>query len=292
MRYVEIRGTGDAANGIDNDQCVRLIGVSNFLGFHIYVHDSSAVSMTQVGGSNNTLDHSAFWKNRDSSGGHGQGIQDGPGSASGLTLSYNIFKDIEGQGAIASLNAGTADSYRIYGNLFYRCENNCNNRNGLTNGMITCINPGRVCSNWNVYDNTFVGNPNGNGVVLNDSSTGSLNVRDNLWFGNTGTTTLNLGGSSTEDYNSFLNGPVSGNSGAHDVVAASGSADPFTSWPADPGVFSLASDGLSWNNRIALGSPFDTDAAGNVLATDRGAYQFESLGPRPAPPSGLSAIVN
>jgi hypothetical protein len=291
LRYVEVKGTGDAANGTDNDQCVRLIGVTNFLGFHIYVHDSSAVSMTQVGGSNNTLDHSAFWKNRDSSAGHGQGIQDGPGSASGLTLSYNIFKDIEGQGAIAALNSGTASNYNIYGNVFYRCENNCNSRNGLTNGMITCINPGRVCSNWQVYDNTFVGNPNGNGVVLNDSSTGSLNVRNNLWYANTGTATLNLGGSSTEDYNSFLNGPVSGNNGTHDMVVANGSPNPFNGWPTDPGVFTLGSDGTNWDNRVLVGAPFDTDAAGNAFTTDRGAYQFVSLGSRPAAPGNLTAIV-
>jgi hypothetical protein len=264
-----------------------------------------------------TFDHNYVVGNASTSANHAEAWADM--NSSNITVSYNAFVSIEGSGYLIELDRGgcqgtcTANNWQIYGNLFWydngnnlSCKvNDCNT--GIGDGVIACINA-LICKNWLIYQNDFV-NIIGYQAALCEDCTGEGNVasswtvKNNLWWNNTSTEiqglmlTVSPGCSActmTEDYNSalgYLPGNLAGFTGAHDVTVQNTPASPFAGWDSSPAAFTLASDGADWNNRVSLGPPYDTDAAGNTFTTDRGAYQFLSLS-APHPPTGLAAIVN
>ena len=112
-----------------------------------------------------------------------------------------------------------------------------------------------------------------------------MTVENNIWY-NCGSVGM-VGGTNTIDYNSYLN---SGQSavGSHDAPTSS-APNPFVNLSG--GNLNLASDNADWNNRLALGSPYNTDINGATFTTDRGAYQYADRPHAPAAPTGLSATV-
>jgi hypothetical protein len=305
LRYVEIVGTGDAGNVSHQNENIRIgngATNANFLAQHIYLHDSSCVPLVIFGSSGVTLDHSAFWKNKDSSTCHGQGIQLGPGAQSNLTFSFNSFRDIEGVGVVVALNdGGSSSNISFYGNTIYTCPNNCNGRAPINNGLLACINA-HSCTNWLIYQNTIVNQGNGSsGMVIrtDQGASGDFHIINNLWYASLNTPAFQLTSGSTENFNSYLNSG-SGGSGSNDVRVSSGAPNPFSVWPTSGvGVFTLTSENSAWTGGQTLPFPYSVDVAqtkrGADGAWDRGAYQFASgsgVGNAPPPPTGLTATVN
>jgi hypothetical protein len=132
--------------------------------------------------------------------------------------------------------------------------------------------------------------------INDENGNGSYTVRNNLWYKAVQGVNFN-GNVNIQDHNSFLASGSSCPSGSANVCNNSAS-NPFTNWTGN--VFTLASDSSDWNNRILLGSPFNTDMANLAFSTDRGAYQFTAGGvvpptppapTPPAPPTNLMGIV-
>src|SRR5579862_786083 len=308
LRYVEIVGTGDAGNASHQNENIRIgngDNNANFLAQHIYLHDSSCVPLVIFGSSGVTLDHSVFWKNKDSSTCHGQGIQLGPGAQSNITISYNQFRDIEGVGIVVALNdGGSSSNLSFYGNSIYTCPNNCNARAAINNGLLACINA-HSCTNWVIYQNTIVNQGNGSsGMVIrtDQGASGDFHIVNNLWYGTLNTVQFQLTSSSTENNNSYLNSPGTPGTGSSDLRTGSGAPNPFATWPTS-GVadFSLTSENSDWTGGQSLPSPYNVDPdatqRGADGSWDRGAYQFSggssSGGTKPpAAPTSLTATVN
>ena len=140
-------------------------------------------------------------------------------------------------------------------------------------GWLGCFQSGNNCvaTNWLVYNNTL-SYPSNCGSVLNSGS--GIVFNNNLYY-NCGSSGNGGGATIMQDYNSYLNSG-SGDGGAHSVAVTSGAPNPFTN--VNLGV-QLAVDGSNYNNRLSLGSPYDTlDLYGHSFTTDRGAAQFVTGG--------------
>jgi hypothetical protein len=241
---------------------------------HLYMHNAGCVYI-QNGQRDGTVSDSYFWGNRTASAGcHGQ-ASFSSGAESNTTYAGNVFRDISGTAIWTfAANSTIHDGWNFYNNVIW---NDTQAEGELEDGIIACINPETVCTNFMVVQNTMVNLNYSTGTVFSNAG-GSISFLNNLWYlnqGNDGTpggVAFAMAGSTLiEDYNSILRSSsrLLG-SGVHDVNDGA-APDPFVNWKG--GNFNLAAENKDWTNRLGLSSPFTTDANGRTRTTDRGAYQ-------------------
>jgi hypothetical protein len=281
-------GGGTSSNG----------GGSNFTLSHLYIHNSSCVPIFTERASNITVDHCYIIGNASTASNHGEGWADDLTST--VTVSNNAWESIEGSGFIVELDRGacppscTADSWSIYGNLFFYDNGNalscqtgpCNT--GVGDGAIACINK-MLCTNWKIYQNDFV-NIYGLDSGLCEDCTGegsvasTWTVKNNLWWNNTVPATIAKGCTAcvmTEDYNSWLNSATkTAPAGAYDVKVPSSAPTPFVAWTASPPNLHLVGENADWNNGLTLSAPYNSDPDGVLRGQDRqwdrGVFEYTS----------------
>lgn len=287
LEYVELLGSGT-----NNDSSLAEVfgntpaGPSTFT--HLYGHNAGCVYF-QYAGSNRTVSHSYFWGTEvegNASACHGQYSFDI--SMSNGVEHANVYRDITGTAAFTyasfSGQQGVVNNMQIYDNVFYNSSPASSWSPFFSDGTISCIaNSGtgetEQCSNITMSQNTFI-NLSSNSGVNNDCTDGcgagsSYIIQNNLWYtGAMPVFTTAAPATYTQSYNSCLGGSCP--SDTNNVSVPSSPPNPFVNWTA--GNFALASDAANWNNRLALSSPYTTDAGGNTFTTDRGAHQFGSGG--------------
>lgn len=299
VKYVELLGSGaNNSSSLAEVFGSTPAGPNTFT--HVYGHNAGCVYF-QYDGSNRTVSYSYFWGTETNGGAacHGQYSFD-------ITMSNgvehaNVYRDITGTAAFtyASFSGqhGVVNNMQIYDNVFFNSSPASSWSPFFSDGTISCIaNSGtgetEQCSNITMSQNTFI-NLRSNSGINNDCTDGcgggsSYTVQDNIWYtGAMPDFTTAAPATYTQSYNSCLGGSCP--SGTNNVSDAS-APTLFVNWTGSN--FNLASDNADWNNRLALSSAYDTDAAGNTFTTDRGAYQYDgSLSSAPSPPTGLTAAV-
>jgi hypothetical protein len=292
FEYVEFRGNSTPSANEDN--FVFGSGSSPSTYNHIYGHNTGAVYF-QYGCNSRTVEYSYFWgtevQGPTSDGTHGQYSYCGSGDSNGAEHD-SVYRDITGTAVWTfAFPDSTESGWRFYNNVIFNSTTFTGASLSLgwvSDGLIACINSGSNCNNFTFVQNTIINTGNSSGI--NNENAGSYTVENNLWYGiKSGGVAFNggSGGSYAQDHNSFVASPCP--SGTANVCDSSG-ANPFVSWSASN--FNLVSDSSDWNNRLALGAPYNVDVNGNVLTTDRGAFQYNgSVAQAPQPPSGLTATV-
>jgi hypothetical protein len=212
-----------------------------------------------------------------------------------------VYRDITGSAVWTWANPGTGTSNDIvfYDDVIYASNGASHtgsalNLGALADGIFGCFNSGVVCTNVVIVQNTIANIGWGSGIYLCDIGTGcTATVQNNLWYQTYGTVTNTVAhpagvgiGAITWTYNSVIESGTGCTSGTGNVCDASG-PNPFVSWTT--GNFNLASENANWNNRLALSSPYTTDAKDVAWTTDRGAYQFVSA--TPAPPTNVTGTA-
>lgn len=291
FEYVEV--VGDSTTSANDDMEIYMPGSSTTTFTHIYGHNAGCVYF-QDGLASWTLTYSYFWGTQVggtlSDGCHGQFAFDA-GSDSNSVSAESVFRDITGTAVWTFANSSTThNNWIFYSNVIWDSSPAASWSPYLSDGVVACINAGTNCTNFVFVQNSIVGLPVTSTSGINNENTGSYTVENNLWYEDAFGVTFNVGtgGMYTQEYNSFLNSTSSCPSGTNNVCNDSAS-NPFTT--STGGVFTLASDGSNWNNRLSLGSPYTADAAGNTFTTDRGAYQYVSSG-APQPPTNLQAAAH
>lgn len=245
---------------------------------HCYCHNMGTTSFTVVNGTwnNGSIDHNYFWGEFDGSFNHGESVQL-QGANSGSVIHHNIWRDQQTNGDVVGTDtSGSSWSISIYdnadicsaGGTSTTCRHNDGDIANFGTGIATII----------AYNNTW-SHPSACGYVIGGGS-GSINstitLKNNLYYDCGSFDHSNgSGGTNNVDYNSYL-AMSQGAIGSHDVACSSSCPNPFTN--VNLGV-QLASDGADWNNRLSVGSPYDTlDLYGNAFTTDRGAAQYVAGG--------------
>jgi hypothetical protein len=293
FEYIEEEGSGiNATDQIEIEGSFNAGAGANATFTHNYLHNAGCVYM-EYGGDSRVENFNYFWGTEidGAPGGtcHGQAAFFAMHDSNGV-IHGNVYRDITGTAIWTfALPAGSHTGWVFYDNVVLNSATNPGWSPFTSDGVLACINSGVNCTGFSMYQNTFI-NLNSGSVGINNENTGSYTVRNNIWYGG-GMPTFNTGssGSYTQDHNSYLVSGTSCPSGTSNVCSNS-STNPFSSLVS--GVFSLASDSANWNNRIALGGPYDTDAAGNTFTSDRGAYQFAGTQSQaPQPPTNLVAVT-
>jgi hypothetical protein len=283
---VEWKGQGLNSNGNNNSETYfwfasggNLSGVNIS---HSYLHNASTTYFTVVSGGWNggSYDHNYGWGIFDGSTNHGEAIQlqGSNGQSAKNVIHHNIFRDQQTNGDVVAVIGGT-QTYDFYDNADVCSSGGTSTSCRHNDGVIGCFNS-QVCSNVNVYNNTF-SFPSNCGWNITGGA-GTMTVKNNLFY-NCGAVGMS-GGTVVVDYNSYLDSNQ-GTVGAHDISIASGVANPFTS--VGTANVQLTADSSNYNNRVSLGSPYDTlDLFGHPFTTDRGATQMG--GAAPSPPTNLT----
>jgi hypothetical protein len=299
VKYVEIAGRGDSGTNTHRDNNVHDDsnggtssngGGNTFTFQHLYIHDSSGVPFFTERANNITIDHCWVVKNRSTSVNHAEALADA--NSGNFTISNSVWQDIEGSGYLVELSrseSGNAPNWSIYGNIFMYQSGNPNARTGVGDGVIACIN-GKVCSNWLIYNNTFLDINWGltSRVCLNCTAEGgtgsSATVYNNLWWSNSmpaDNAVACSGCTLTQDYNSYLSTTPPRARGKHDLVDTS-SPLPFVGWSASPPDFHLAREKADWTGGTVLPSPYNIDpdwvTRGSDGTWERGAFEFSLSG--------------
>lgn len=244
---------------------------------HNYMHNASTTFFTDVSGgwNNGSFDHNYVWGVHDGSYNHGEAVQlqGSNGQTTTNLIHHNIFRDQQTNGDVVAVIGGT-QTFAFYDNADFCSSGGTSTTCRHNDGVIGCFNS-QVCSNVLVYNNTFSFPSDCGFNVTGGAST--ITYKNNVFY-NCASVGMNngSGGTNTIDYNSYLNSNQS-TVGSHDVSVSSGAPNPFSNLVG--GSVALASDNADWNNRVSLGSPYDTlDLYGNALTTDRGAAQFGANG--------------
>lgn len=292
LEYVEFNANSTPSANEDN--FFFGVGGSSYTVKHMYGHNTGAVYF-QYGGDSSSITYSYFWGTEVQGvlqdGTHGQAEFENPTVNNGIRA-YNVYRDITGTAVwtFANPGGGTNNNWQFYGNVIWNSTTFTGatlSLGWLSDGLIACINSGVNCTNFTFSQNTVINV--GDSPGINNENTGSYTVENNLYYSPHGSVSYNVGtgGTYTEDHNSYIAAGSSCPSGTANVCDNAG-LNPFVNWLG--GVFSLASDNADWDNRASLGSPFNTDAAGNAFTTDRGAYQFSgSVATPPQPATNLLA---
>jgi hypothetical protein len=308
--YIEEEGTGINVSDTIEFEGSFNPGAGAYATFtHSYLHNAGCVYM-EYGGDHRIEHDNYFWGTEidgapSSSPCHGQAEFYGMNDSNGQ-IYRNVYRDIRGTAVFTfATPAGTHTGWAFWDNVFFNSNPTASWTPAVTNAIIACINDGIVCDNFLFYGNTInhLGYSSGSlgagqvGLDLSSGASGSGWIAENnLFYDNpVGVNWLvDQGAAITVSHNSCLNSTnsacfIGGTGHGSDVVSTS-SSNPFTNISA--GNFTLSSDNANWNNRASLGSPYDTDAAGNAFTTDRGAYQYSgSVAQAPQPPTDLIATV-
>jgi len=208
--------------------------------------------------------------------------------ATNWTFRYNRVWGVIADGIFFDGSQGPVSGINIYGNVFYH----------NAGSIIDCY-PGTY-SDFHIYNNVFIddGQPSGNHpsfLYIQSTLGGTSAIEDNVFDG----VSWDAGSVGTADYNAFSTKSGKQDSGTHSLTYTSGGQ--FVNAPdtANPiaADFHLTSTGVTtFQNGIALPSPFNVDADGNVEGANGtaliGAYQNSgSQSQAPQPPTGLVATA-
>lgn len=267
---------------------------------HCYLHNSmnSPIQLQDI--TNSNIHHNVFGAFSGNPTNHSNAIS--MDATSSLSIYRNVFEDCESTACIATgVNHLTDSSLAIYDNIFMMHSGNPFHQYGAGNGAFS-VTTSSGQTGLTINDNTIINLGAGTGrfemgFLVGGTNTGCA-IRNNLWYGNNLGTVTNSMTSCTEDHNSALYTPSGvALKGASDVVTPGAGTNPFANWQgscsANPGDlpvctgedYALALENANWSNRISLTLPFDTDFAGLLFTTDRGAFQNTGAsGTRPQAP--------
>jgi hypothetical protein len=288
FKYIELSASGENSNDLE-----MFASTGNFTITNSYLHNSGCVYIQDIG-DNSLVDHDYFWGTEtlgSAAGCHGQAEYEAGGTSNGVR-SNNVYRDIVGTAVWTfAAGSGTNNNWQFYDNVIWYTTPAVGWVTGagfgpLANGILACINSGVFCNNFTLNQNTIVNLMSGGvpGILDENGSTGYV-VRNNLWYNDP--FGVGFPNNATQDHNSFLVSTTNCPSGATNVCNNT-APNPFTNWPA--GNFTLAADSANVNNRASLGSPYNIDAAGLNLTTDRGSYQFNGTS-QVQSPTNLSVAV-
>jgi len=288
---------------------------------HIYGHDTGCVYWQDYANPTYLVEYSYFWGNWSNPAQcHGQLTYDYGSQHS--VFRYNIVRDIEGTAVFTWDDGAHPDDMWIYGNIFYYTSTGAvNGQTGNGDSIVSCMNPGSVCTNVHFYNNTFV-NWNYTTGIIADNPGGSYIWENNLMYqltrnpgggtGMPGGLTFSMSGSTiTEDYNSMIYSG-SGLSGSHDVNISGQTPVPFLAWTKNTNEtvnFALMGENADWSGGLNLGKGIpsagrfactegvncvDMDMLGHMRGSsgswDRGALQLAGTAQLPAPPTALAIV--
>jgi hypothetical protein len=276
---VEMKGQGLNSDGNNNSETYFWFAtggnLTNDVITHCWCHNFSTTNFTSVSGgwNNGSFDHNYVWGVFDGSVNHGEAVQlqGSNGTTTPDNIDHNIFRDQQTNGDVVAVIGGT-ETFNFYDNADICSSGGTSTSCRHNDGVIGCFNS-QVCSNVLVYNNTF-SFPSDCGFNVSGGAS-TITYRNNLFYNCGNVTMVNgSGGSASVDYNTYLNSSRS-IIGTHDLSVSSGAPNPFSNLAG--GSVALASDNADWNNRVSLGSPYDTkDLYGNTFTTDRGAAQYVS----------------
>jgi hypothetical protein len=290
LSYTEVKGQGLNSNGNNNSETYGWFASGGNLSgvtlTRMYFHNMSTTDFTSVsGGWDNgcSFSYNYSWGVFDGSANHGEAIQlqGSNGQTTACGIHHNIFRDQQTNGDVVAVITGT-ETFNFYDNLDFCSSGGTSTSCRHNDGIIGCFNS-QTCASVKVYNNTFAEPSDCGFNVTGGAST--ISWENNLLYSCGSMTTNNgSGGTNTIDYNSYLNSYLTA-IGSHDVVN-NNATNPFVG--PTTGNYQLLSDGSNYNNRVTLGSPFDTlDLYGGPFTTDRGAAQFA-----PSSPINLSGSVS
>lgn len=273
MEYVEEVGTG--VNNVNNNAVNAEFGNNGGATFaHIYGRNANCEYFSAIN-FQHTVHDSYFWFIQSSpSSCHPEAYLMANGSSNTALTPINdfnnIWRDISGTSTFATVSTGTI-FINIWDDVFTCSPGGCQSgQSGNDDGIMWCGNTTSCTVNFN--QNTVANITNGVNndlVVFQAGATLTGNASNNLIYNVVNTPAIQ---GVTNSNNTYLNSG-SGASGTGNVAVTSGAANPFVS--STTFNFNLTADSSNYNNRNAtLGSPYNTDAAGNTFTTDRGAYQF------------------
>jgi len=314
VRYTNIEGSHSQGNPTDRGW--TSYGNDNILIEYNFDHDLGEAGCVMRGdttSSNVTIQYNYFSDNYSVG---GSGVHSEPISiAEGIhnyTIRYNRFVNAVGTGAIANASSLTPNDNSngplyIYGNEMW--YNTSLWPSGFSSycavgGFYSFINVG-FTSDIYVYNNT-IGNINstvcpqgsgGDALVTTQGdpaakllSGATIHVKNNLWWNSNGGVSLSVSPTDVSDNDaagtSLLFAATSGfdfHLVTHDTKFSA----------APPYGISLSNVGTYWNGSTLVANTFDVDMDGTPRSTwDLGAYELASgSGGNPAPPSGLTALV-
>ena len=291
FRFVDIQG-GGRDTGSGDDVIYGLTGNTNITFQFCALRDSDRTIFLMRGNWTNLLvDHSYLARNTSTDAIHGELLSST--STTNMIFSHNSIEDIEGTAVWASLNGGTSNGWKIFGNTITHTPNYLSNRNmraGSGHGVAATIYVANDASNNNTannvlfYNNTII-NLRGLWSGLHIEAGTGNKATNNIWYNSP-----RLGSSgTTHTHNWYYNtGPQDGDDSATKVICTS-ACDKFVSIPSRD--FRLAS---GTPEGTALPSPYNVDPDGATRGDDgiwdRGAFDFGSqVASTPNPPSGLTA---
>lgn len=294
LKYVEVWGIGDSTV---EDGAIDVTSAPSITVSHVFMHNVGCVYMDWLP-NNMTITYSYFWaldQNGQGTWCHSEATMGGANTITSGTINNSVWRDFNSTALWAWVSPSSpVSNLSIYNNVIW-CSASGFTGCALDDGIFW---PGNTTNNANVtiaqntainlgYSASWYGTNNA-GTATN------LVVENNLAYSGAGMADNPNG--STYAYNSYVNvtgGCPAQSAGA--VCITSGAPNPFVNWQA--GDFRLASENADWNNRLALGAPYNTDISGAAFSTDRGAYQFVSGTPPPADitapsvPTGLSTTA-
>lgn len=191
-----------------------------------------------------------------------------------LTVRYSKFRNVEGTAVIpiASWHSSRHNPrVFIYGNVFWDFSTG----DGVIGFTGSSLSAGD-CSNSHIYNNTIVGGSGFSSGIACPQGSGNT-IRNNLWVGNTTSSSIGVGSGATITDNGFSGASAQGtnaqtniqnsifkNYAARDLTLASNTASGFT-----------------------LSQPYNQDLLNNTRQPgtwSRGAYQFGASGGDSTPP--------
>jgi hypothetical protein len=278
LESVEIEGQGLNPSGTNASEAQGYWcgsgACANFTITKSYLHNASSTYMVTVSGgwTNGLFSYNYVWGLFDAVN-HAEAIQLQGTNAGPMNVHHNIFRDQRTNGEVVAVGTGNQSNLNFYDNWDY-CDaafGSCNH----TNGVIGCFNNStnnEICTGYQIYNNTFSFS-SACGYNLQSSSSNAT-VKNNLYYDCSSASAEGGAGTITGDYNSYLNSSQSA-IGAHDVSSSS-APNPFVNLGS--GNLNLASENADWDNRVSLGSPYDTDINVVAFTSDRGAAQYTSGG--------------
>jgi hypothetical protein len=280
VEYVEGVQTGTNNPG-SNAMFAEFGGNSGFLANHIFGRNSNCEYFSAIAFQHEVKNSYFWWIQSSPNNCHPEAYlmaNGGSNTSSTLILDHgNFYRDMSGTSTFATVSSGTI-WMNVWDDVFTCSSGGCPGT-GNDDGIWWCGNA--VSCHVNMYQNTAANiNGGADNKWLFCETTGSCsgNVVNNLVYEVQNATGISI----TQNHNTWLNSP--GDSGTANVNVSSGAANPFVSTSTFN--FNLAAESSNYNNRSGpLGSPYDTDAAGNAFTSDRGAFQFISGDPTADTPS-------
>ena len=281
IKYTEVYSQNPDSTG---ESCGGNIKISH--GFHDnitisynYSHTKRGNLMEMGGVDNGLYEYNYLEYNGSDAICHGQAIQEQ--SSDNMIIRYNIIGDWEGTGGIVVLSSGGASdstNWDIYGNVFFRGDDNPKNRGDIDNGVIAVIN-NKSAVDWRIHNNTIINiYQNKASIQMKsgvDQAHSNVVAYNNLWANSAGAG-LDEGTKCTNcesDYSYLMSN--SSVYSENNSQTESWDASIFTDYTNEDYTLAAATN-------AGVATSFDTDLFGNTRGADgtwdRGAYEYNDGG--------------